>query len=86
MAGNAADAISTYVVLKHNPLAHEANPFLPQNGLTIVLIKGLITVAELLLFSFAASHGLPTAANVITYIIGIVGGAIAVNNLRHFNK
>lgn len=83
--GNLADAASTYYVLTHGSNVKEGNPLLPQNPLTIVLIKSVITGLELLALSFTA-HLLPLATNLTAYAVGAVGVGLAIHNLLQLKK
>ncbi len=84
-AGNLADGLSTYAVLR-DPRHVEANPLLPNNGKAVLGIKAASILPEALLMRFLAQKGHPKLAKALGYGLGIAGGAAAVHNVRQMRK
>lgn len=81
IAGNAADALSTYQAL-NRANTHESNPLLGQNPAGIVALKAALTIPEVWAEQRLTKAGHPTIAKVLGYGAGALGGLLAIHNSK----
>lgn len=79
LAGNGADALTTYKALQR-PGVSETNQILPSGGAGIVATKAALTIPEMLAMHYMGNHGQSAGAKALGYILGGLGGGLAVHN------
>ena len=81
VAGNTADTLSTWKAISSGR-GVESNPLLPKSPTKIAAMKGALTLPQILLIKKLNDSGHPTAAKVLGYGVGALGGLLAYNNSK----
>jgi hypothetical protein len=81
VAGNLFDGLTTIAGVRGGH-AREVNPLLGQNPARILVLKGLLTLPQILAEKHLVDHGHATSARWVGYAVGGFAAAVAIHNVR----